>query len=105
MVLGAGMVGTCTALHLQTRGFEVILIDRRSPGLETSYGNAGLIQQEAVEPYAMPRDVGFLMKSALGLGAEHAYQLAHNSFAASFVTESVKRAWQDRLDSFFETFE
>lgn len=70
IVLGAGMVGTCTALHLQTRGFEVILIDRRSPGLETSYGNAGLIQQEAVEPYAMPRNVGFLMKSALGLGAE-----------------------------------
>ncbi|MEI2814474.1 MAG: FAD-dependent oxidoreductase [Burkholderiaceae bacterium] len=70
IVLGAGMVGTCTALQLQTRGFEVILIDRRSPGLETSYGNAGLIQQEAVEPYAMPRDVGFLMKSALGLGAE-----------------------------------
>lgn len=70
MVLGAGMVGTCTALHLQARGHTVVLIDRRSPGLETSYGNAGLIQQEAVEPYAMPRDFGFLLKSALGLGAE-----------------------------------
>ena len=64
------MVGTCTALHLQARGFDVVLIDRRSPGLETSYGNAGLIQQEAVEPYAMPRDPVFLLQSALGLRSE-----------------------------------
>ena len=43
LVLGAGMVGTCTALHLQQRGFDVTLVDRRSPGQETSMGNAGLI--------------------------------------------------------------
>mgnify|MGYP002144044722 CR=1 FL=1 len=70
LVLGAGMVGTCTALHLQQRGFEVVLVDRRAPGLETSFGNAGLIQREAVEPYAFPREWGFVFKAALGLGAE-----------------------------------
>ena len=70
LVLGAGMVGTCTALHLQQRGFEVTLVDRRSPGQETSFGNAGLIQQEAVEPYAFPREPGFVLRAALGLGAE-----------------------------------
>ena len=70
LVLGAGMVGTCTALHLQQRGFEVVLVDRRAPGLETSFGNAGLIQREAVEPYAFPREPGFLLNAALGRGAE-----------------------------------
>ncbi|MBP8149116.1 MAG: FAD-binding oxidoreductase [Limnohabitans sp.] len=70
LVLGAGMVGTCTALHLQQRGFEVTLVDRRAPGQETSFGNAGLIQQEAVEPYAFPREPGFLLNVALGRGAE-----------------------------------
>ena len=70
LVLGAGMVGTCTALHLQQRGFEVTLVDRRAPGLETSFGNAGLIQREAVEPYAFPREAGFVLKAALGRGAE-----------------------------------
>lgn len=70
LVLGAGMVGTCTALHLQQRGFEVTLVDRRAPGQETSLGNAGLIQQEAVEPYAFPREPGFLLNAALGRGAE-----------------------------------
>ena len=70
LVIGAGMVGTCTALHLQQRGFEVTLVERRAPGLETSFGNAGLIQREAVEPYAFPREPGFLLNAALGRGAE-----------------------------------
>ena len=69
LVLGAGMVGTCTALHLQQRGFDVALVDRRAPGQETSLGNAGLIQREAVEPYALTREPGFLLDSALGRGA------------------------------------
>ena len=56
LVLGAGMVGTCTALHLAQRGHSVTLIDRRVPGRETSHGNAGIIQREAVEPYAFPRE-------------------------------------------------
>ena len=70
LVLGAGMVGTCTALHLQQRGFDVTLIDRRSPGQETSMGNAGLIQREAVEPYAFPRELGFWWNVAMGKGAQ-----------------------------------
>jgi D-amino-acid dehydrogenase len=70
LVLGAGMVGTCTALHLQQRGYDVTLLDRRAPGQETSMGNAGLIQREAVEPYAFPREPGFLLNVALGRGAQ-----------------------------------
>ena len=70
LVLGAGMVGTCTALHLQQRGFDVTLVDRRSPGLETSFGNAGLIQRESVEPYPFPQEPGFLLDAVLGRGAE-----------------------------------
>ncbi len=70
LVLGAGMVGTSTALHLQQRGFDVALVDRRAPGQETSFGNAGIIQREAVEPYAFPREAGFVLNAALGRGAE-----------------------------------
>jgi adenosine deaminase len=42
---------------------------------------------------------------ALGLGAQQAYQLALNSFEASFMEPSAKRASADRLTEFFETFE
>jgi D-amino-acid dehydrogenase len=56
MVLGAGIVGVSTALHLQAAGRSVAVVDRREPVAETSYGNAGLIQREAVVPYSFPRD-------------------------------------------------
>ncbi len=76
LVLGAGMVGTCTALHLALRGHSVTLVDRREPGRETSYGNAGIIQREAVEPYAFPRDAASLLRAALKRGADVNYHLA-----------------------------
>lgn len=57
VVLGAGMVGVSIAWHLQQRGIQVTLIDRRQPGQETSFGNAGIIQREAVKPYPFPRDL------------------------------------------------
>ncbi|MGG7566748.1 NAD(P)/FAD-dependent oxidoreductase [Rhodovulum sp. DZ06] len=67
LVLGAGMVGVSTALALQARGHDVALVDRKAPGRETSYGNAGVIQAEAAEPYALPRDSATLLRYALGL--------------------------------------
>ncbi len=75
LVLGAGMVGTCTALELQLRGHSVTLVDRRGPGQETSYGNAGVIQREAVEPYAMPRDWRSLLSVAFKQGLDVNYHL------------------------------
>ncbi len=62
IVLGAGMVGVSVAWHLVRRGHDVTLVDRREPGLETSFGNAGIIQREAVRPYAFPRDIGTLLR-------------------------------------------
>lgn len=66
IVLGAGMVGIASALHLLERGRSVALVDRRAPAGETSFGNAGLIQSEAVMPYPFPRDLAVLAGAALG---------------------------------------
>ena len=65
-VLGAGMVGIATALALQARGHACVVVDRAPPGSETSYGNAGIIQAEAVEPYALPASPWALARLALG---------------------------------------
>ena len=62
IVLGAGIVGVSIAWHLVQRGRKVLLIDRRPPGLETSFGNAGIIQREAVRPYAFPHDLKTLLR-------------------------------------------
>ena len=65
VVLGAGIVGICTALHLQKRGRATALVDRRGAAEETSFGNAGLIQREGVYPYGFPHDFGALVRYGL----------------------------------------
>ncbi|MGA3157220.1 MAG: adenosine deaminase [Steroidobacteraceae bacterium] len=42
--------------------------------------------------------------AATGLGAAQAYQLARNSFEASFIDETVRRSYLERLDEVFESF-
>jgi D-amino-acid dehydrogenase len=59
------MVGVCVALHLQKRGRNVVLVDRRGAAEETSFGNAGLIQREGVYPYGFPHDFGALLRYGL----------------------------------------
>jgi D-amino-acid dehydrogenase len=75
IVLGAGIVGVCVAIHLQRRGRNVLLVDRREPGRETSYGNAGIIQREAVRPRAFPRDLGELFRIGMKRGLDARYDL------------------------------
>lgn len=53
-VIGAGIVGASTALHLQKRGLATVLIDRAGVGLGTSYGNSGLIETSYVLPFGLP---------------------------------------------------
>ena len=90
LVLGAGMVGTCTALHLAQRGHSVALVDCGAPGGETSYGNSGIIQREAVEPYAFPRDWASLVKVVFKRGMDVNYHFG----ALPFVLPQLARYWQ-----------
>lgn len=53
-VLGAGIVGICSALSLAERGLKVRLIDRDDPGQATSFGNAGVISPWSIIPQSTP---------------------------------------------------
>lgn len=53
-VLGAGMVGVSCALALQAKGWRVTLVDRREPGEETSFGNAGVLSRSSLLPLNRP---------------------------------------------------
>ncbi len=75
LVLGAGMVGVSTALHLRRRGLSVVLVDRRGPGEETSFGNAGVIEGSALFPVSFPRDLRILLRHALKLAPQSNYRL------------------------------
>src|SRR3954468_22895020 len=54
VVLGAGIVGVSTAHAARERGMSVVLVDRREPGSETSYGNAGIISSGSISPLNNP---------------------------------------------------
>ena len=54
VVVGAGIVGVCTALALQRDGWDVVVLDPGGPAAGASYGNAGLVLTSAVNPLAMP---------------------------------------------------
>ncbi|AVZ17495.1 MULTISPECIES: FAD-dependent oxidoreductase [Pseudomonas] len=77
LVLGAGIVGVSTALHLQARGRDVCLIDRAEPGSGTSHGNAGLIERASVVPYAFPRSFTALLRYGLNRQPDVRYSPAY----------------------------
>jgi D-amino-acid dehydrogenase len=53
-VLGAGIVGVSAAYAARQRGLSVVLVDRREPGSETSYGNAGILSSGSISPLNNP---------------------------------------------------
>ena len=54
VVLGAGIVGVSAAFAARQRGLSVVLVDRREPGSETSYGNAGILSSGSILPLNKP---------------------------------------------------
>lgn len=54
LVIGAGIVGVATGLHLQRGGHHVTLVDPAPPGHGTSFGNAGSIAIGSVYPTGSP---------------------------------------------------
>lgn len=105
IVLGAGIVGVCTALHLQDRAHRVVIVDRKAPGEEASFGNAGLVQSASVMPYGFPRELRTLLRYAGNRATSIHYDLrslpSYLPFLARYWWESEPRrqarAGQDLL--------
>jgi D-amino-acid dehydrogenase len=76
IVLGAGIVGTSVALQLAKRGVAVALVDKRGPGEETSYGNAGVLEGNTLFPHAFPSRIPALLRLALKRAPEANYHLS-----------------------------
>lgn len=70
LVLGSGVIGTCSAWYLARAGFEVTVIDRQpAPAQETSFANAGQISPGYASPWAAP---GIPLKALKWLFSRHA---------------------------------
>ncbi len=53
-VIGAGVIGMTTALALQRQGHTVSVLDPQGPGEGASYGNAGFLATELIDPLSTP---------------------------------------------------
>lgn len=92
------MVGVSVALHLQKRGRDIILIDRRGAGEETSYGNTGLIQREAVIPYTFPREFNTILSYAMNNRRDAIYHLRSLPRIAPWLFRYWQNATPERIE-------
>lgn len=93
-VLGAGIVGICTALSLIERGVKVRLVDRSEPGQATSFGNAGVISPWSIVPQSMPgvwkQIPGWVIDPNGPVSIEPRYAPRLASWAFRFLTQGRK---------------
>lgn len=54
VIIGAGVIGLCTAWELQQRGRDVLVIDKTGPAAGSSFGNAGWVVQGYATPVPAP---------------------------------------------------
>jgi D-amino-acid dehydrogenase len=54
LVIGAGIIGVCSALYLQREGLRVTLVDRTGPGKGATEGNAGNLGVASCVPASLP---------------------------------------------------
>ncbi|MEK9717689.1 MAG: FAD-binding oxidoreductase [Candidatus Puniceispirillum sp.] len=75
IIIGGGIVGVSAGLQLQRDGYQVRLIDRKQPGRETSYGNAGVLSDSSVMVLNNPGLLKNLPKLLLGRSNALRYDL------------------------------
>jgi D-amino-acid dehydrogenase len=102
IVLGAGMVGVSAAVHLAKRGLAVALVDRRGPGEETSYGNAGIIEGNTYFPYPFPLKPAALLKIAFKLAPEANYHLSYLPKLAPWLFAYLRHSTTEAMLAFAE---
>src|SRR5215468_2192208 len=100
VVLGAGMVGVSTAYALRQRGLSVVLVDRREPGSETSYGNAGILSSGSIFPLNQPGLLGklpqYLTNQHAALRWDVGWALRNTGWIARFLANSAQSQTKPR---------
>ena len=93
-VVGAGIVGICSAYFLNKSGFKVTLIDKNDPGSMTSYGHACTFADYACVPINSTnlfKDVpSMLMRSDGPLSIDFLYMIKNINWGLKFLRNSSR---------------
>lgn len=76
-IIGAGIIGICSALELQAAGMRVDLIDPQQPTEAASYGNAGIIAVNENQPLSTPELLKQLPRLLLNPNSPVAMKMSH----------------------------
>ena len=77
-IIGAGVIGSAAAFALAREGWRVVLFDRAPPGeAGASYGNAGHVATELVEPLPAPALLAGFWRELFALGGVLDIPLRH----------------------------
>ena len=94
-VVGAGIVGICSAYFLNKSGFDVTLIDKNEPGSMTSYGHACTFADYACIPVNSPnlfREIPSMLFRGDGpLAVDFFYIIRNFPWALSFLKNCTTR--------------
>tara|TARA_Y100001970_G_scaffold192969_1_gene234529 strand:+ start:692 stop:1927 length:1236 start_codon:yes stop_codon:yes gene_type:complete len=98
-VVGAGIVGICTAFFLQRSGYKVTIFDRESPGSMTSFGHACTFADYANVPVNSPslfKSIPSMLISSNGpLAVNFFYVLKNLPWALKFLMNCRKDKVED----------
>ncbi len=99
-VIGAGIVGTASALTLQREGYQVVLIDKNDPARETSFGNAGLLATSTLVPMNNPSFWGqipeIISRRSLYVKYDFSYLVANSIPLSRFILHATDKSCNQR---------
>ena len=98
LVIGGGIVGVSCALELQRRGAQVVLVDRKEPGSETSYGNAGVFSTSSLVPFNNPNLFGNLPRLLRNQGQSFRYDRGYLMRMAGWGARFVLNARRSKFE-------
>ncbi|CAN5531481.1 FAD-binding oxidoreductase [soil metagenome] len=103
IVLGAGIVGVSAAYAALQRGLSVILVDRREPGSETSYGNSGVLSSGSIlplnKPALWPMLPKYLLNTNPALRWDPAWAARNPGWLARFLGNAMPSQTKPRADA------
>lgn len=101
VVIGAGMVGLCTAWYLQAQGREVTVVDRDGVAAGSSWGNAGWLTPSIAtplpEPAVLKYGVRALLSHASPVYVPPTANLKLIRFLMQFARNSTASRWQTAM--------
>jgi D-amino-acid dehydrogenase len=97
-IIGAGVVGIMTALHLQEEGVEVTVIDRQGPGEGCSRGNAGVLGSATCIPVSMPGTIKDVPKWLLVPDGPLCIDWKYSAKLLPWLIKFVKAGNRDRVE-------